>query len=279
MWSLESPELDTEETYAMCISRVRSAALKTRLEAVTADVVIAADEYEAAAIAAELHTIASADNVGALVTRDEMAKVYAYRMVKKGAPGRPIYDELLASAPHDRCPLCGQRIVSTLDHHLPKARFPALVVTPINLIPACADCNKLKLDAVPEAAEEVMLHPYFDDIEDDRWLYAEVTEKVPAGVRFFVVPPESWDELTGVRVELHFSVLQLSPLYAAQAAQELVSIRFYLSQLHVAGGADAVQAHLLEMAESTAHAHTNAWRTATYEAFAESAWFCSGGFG
>ena len=278
MWSLEPPELDTEETYETCISRVRSPALKARLEAVTGDVVAAADDYEAAATAAQLHTIVSADNVGALVSRDEMAKVYTYRMVKKGAPGRPVYDELLASSPHDRCPLCGQRIVSTLDHHLPKARFPALVVTPINLIPACADCNKLKLDAAPGSAEDVMLHPYFDDIEDDRWLYAEVSENAPAGVRFFVVPHESWDELTGVRVETHFSVLKLSSLYAAQAAQELVSIRFYLSQLYAAGGADAVQAHLLEMADSTAHAHTNAWRTATYEAFAESAWFCDGGF-
>ncbi len=278
MWSLEPPDLDTEETYETCISRVRSATLKARLQAVTEDVVVAADEYEVAAIAAQLHTIVSADNVGATVTQDEMTKVYTYRMVKKGAPGRPIYDELLASAPHDRCPLCGQRVVSTLDHHLPKTRFPALAVTPVNLIPACADCNKLKLDAVPQAAEEVMLHPYFDNIDDDRWLYAEVIENEPAGVRFFVVPHESWDDVASVRVETHFSVLKLAALYAAQAAQELVSIRYYLSQLHAAGGADIVRAHLQEMAESTAHAYTNAWRTASYEAFAGSAWFCDGGF-
>lgn len=278
MWSLGLPALDTEETYETCISRIRGAALRTRLQAMTAHVVTAADDYEQAANAAQLHTIVSADNVGGLVTRQEMAKVYAYRMVKKGSPGRPIYDALLASAPHDRCPLCGQRVVSTLDHHLPKAHYPALAVTPINLVPACSDCNKLKLDAMPQLAEEVTLHPYFDSIEDDRWLHAEVTENEPAGVRFFVLPHESWDAITVARVEAHFSVLKLAALYAANAAQELVSIRFYLAQLYAAAGADTVQAHLQEMAASTAHAHTNSWRTATYEAFAESDWFCDGGF-
>ena len=278
MWSLKPPDLDTEETYETCISRVRSMQLKARLEAVKHDVVVAADEYEVAAVTAQLHSIVSTDNVGALVTQEEMTKVYTDRMVKKGAPGRPIYDELLASAPHDRCPLCGQRVVSTLDHHLPKTCFPALVVTPINLVPACADCNKLKLDAVPQAAEEVMLHPYFDEVDDARWLYAEVIEKTPAGVRFYVVPHPSWDDVARARVEKHFSVLKLAALYSAQAAQELVSIRYYLSQLHDAGGAGVVREHLQEMAESTAHAHRNAWRTATYDAFAESAWFCNRGF-
>src|SRR5262245_19880217 len=79
----------------------------------------------------------------------EMVAVYDNRLVKKTAPGRRIYDKIFTSAPNDKCPLCGHRNVKTLDHYLPKALFPALTVTPINLIPACSDCNKAKLSTAP----------------------------------------------------------------------------------------------------------------------------------
>ena len=105
-------------------------------------------------------------------------RVYDGRMAAQGSPGRAIYDAIKVGSPNGLCPLCGQRVVATLDHYLPKSRYAALAVNPANLIPACSDCNKAKSDAVADT-----LHPYYDNIENDLWLRAELKEVRPASVQ------------------------------------------------------------------------------------------------
>jgi hypothetical protein len=199
-------------------------------------------------------------------------------MVAKKSPGRDVYDKLMSLAYYGKCPLCGQRDVSTLDHYLPKAHYPALAVAPLNLVPACKDCNKAKLASLPASAEEEMLHPYFDDIDGDRWLYADVVEGAPAALRFRVDGPDDWDDILVARVTLHFETLGLGPLYAAQGADELLNIRHQLQTIFNAGGEQLVRDELLTRAESSRTARLNGWRVAAYEAYAQSDWFCAGGF-
>jgi len=121
------------------------------------------------------------------ISQEEMEKLYTNRMVKKEAPGRHIYEGIKESAPHNICPLCSLRTVSTLDHYLPKANFPLLVVMPNNLIPSCGDCNKIKLDTFPSDAECQTLHPYYDDVSDAQWLFAEVIQTSPVSIRFLLI--------------------------------------------------------------------------------------------
>ena len=279
MIRLDRPSLDAKEVFTTCISRVRDAGLKLRLIGVTDDVVAASDEFDVLAPQTRLHEIARQLTVGGSVTAAEMEAVYTQRMAKKGAPGRDAYDELFNSAPQGRCPLCDQRTVSTLDHHLPKTRYPALAVAPLNLVPACADCNKAKLTSSPANANEETLHPYFDDIQDDRWLQARVIRQDPVTVRFRVEAPLHWDVVLASRVALHFETLGLGALYSAQAADELLNIRHQLQALHAAGGRELVRLEMADRAHSCRQARLNGWRTATFEAFALSEWFCDEGFG
>lgn len=172
MWKLPRPTVAAQTSFATCISSVRDQTLKAQLVAATSAVVAEEHTYDLAAAQRTLHTLGRQTTVGA-VSRVEMEKVYTDRMAKQGSPGRPIYDQILAAA-NERCPLCGFRQATTLDHQLPKKHYPALVVTPINLVPACKDCNKAKSSNFPTKAEEVSLHPYYDDVENDRWLYADV---------------------------------------------------------------------------------------------------------
>jgi hypothetical protein len=86
------------------------------------------------------------------------------------------------------------RAISTRDHLLPKRLFPALAVTPDNLVGACADCNKAKLSFAPTTAEEVVLHPYFDDVEGGRWLDAQVVEDPVAAVIFRTQAVPAWPD-------------------------------------------------------------------------------------
>jgi hypothetical protein len=274
---LEKPTQEAGSVFSACITRVRIEELKTRLANVTQVVVDAANEYDTAAEHTRLHEIAPEIMVGGTVTRAEMEAVYTQRMAKIGAPGRPIYDAIFTSAPQGKCPLCGQRVVTTLDHHLPKAQYPALVVTPLNLVPSCSDCNKAKLAFLPTDSSEEMLHPYYDNIEEDNWLAAEVVHVQPPVVRFFVNAPAHWGSVLKARVEKHFHILGLGKLYSLEAADELLNIRHQLRDLHATGGSNLIRTEMRRRAESCERARRNGWRTALYHALADSHWFCTSG--
>lgn len=278
MWKLGKPDIEAGSTFRKCISRVRNHDLKSRLESIHQDIVDASEEYNVKAEFISLNEILPSNNVGGVVTVKEMKSVYSQRMVGKSSPGRMIYDEIISSPKNGVCPFCGHRIASTLDHYLPKAYYPSLTVAPLNLIPCCSECNKLKLDSVPDTQEDLSIHPYYDNIEDDRWLYAEVIEVKPASIRFYVDSPMDWSEINKKRIENHFELLELNDLYISQAAQELTNIRYYLAQLYKSAGPEAVRDHLADMTETRIRANLNSWQSATYEAWSASDWFVGGGF-
>ena len=278
MMTLATPTQSADDVFTLCISRVRDQNLAMRLAAAKPAVVAASNQLNKAALSNTVHSIPTQTLVAPNITVKEMESVYTQRMVKKQAPGRHIYDQIFASAPNGRCPLCMQRNVATLDHYLPKAHYPALVVAPLNLIPACTDCNKSKLDSVPTAAEEVPLHPYFDDLGNDVWLTATVLEVGPSALKFTVTRPPAWNNTLYARVNNHFQSLGLAVLYASQAAEELINIRHQLKIYWDIGGCDGVRDELELRLESCSSARTNTWRTAAYRAWSQSDWFCEGGF-
>ena len=203
-----------------------------------------------------------------------MVRVYDGRMAAQGSPGRAIYDAIKVGSPNGLCPLCGQRVVATLDHYLPKSRYAALAVNPANLIPACSDCNKAKSNAVDDT-----LHPYYDNIENELWLRAELKEIRPASVSFLVDPPASWTPVFADRVTRHFRVFGLNRLYAVHAAQNISGMQWRLSRLADAAGAPRRSARIWRMRRragvpSTSIAGrwrcTTAWRGATGSARAAS---------
>ncbi|MBZ9726351.1 hypothetical protein LB554_20625 [Mesorhizobium sp. CO1-1-11] len=277
MWKLPKPEQTAEDVFTTTISKVANAELKQRLTGITAAIVEASIEFDDAASSNEIHTIAPSTNIG-LVTVKEMSRVYSGRLAAKGAPGREIYDALMAVPKHGRCPLCGQHVVSTLDHYLPKTQFPALAVAPWNLIPACHDCNKAKADVRPLTASDETIHPYYDDIEGERWLVAEVVDGTPAALRFFVSPPAGWSEVLTARVQRQFQMLSLAARYAAKAAQELTELSDLMTTNYADGGVDEVRSLLQKTADSCRLVNVNGWRTASYQALSDSDWYCQGGF-
>lgn len=278
MWSLARPAHSAESTFTTCISRVRDPNLASRLTAATSTIIAASEQFDCAARSNRLHEIAAHDTVDPDITVGEMEKIYTQRMARNGAPGREIYDEIFASSPSGRCPLCMQRSVATLDHHLPKAHFPSLAVTPLNLIPACSECNKAKLDSVPTTAGEIPLHPYFDELGDETWLNAVVVELRPTALRFLIRHPSSWGKTLSERVDNHFRSLGLAALFASEAAEELLNIRHQLRTLLDLNYKDGVRDELGRRAASCAKARPNGWRTAAYRAWFENDWFCNGGF-
>jgi putative phage endonuclease len=76
--------------------------------------------------------------------------------------GQTLYDyrEYMEQLVEKRCPICDCSFAYsqvTLDHILPKSKFPFLSITPINLVPTCYNCNMRKNDGIPSK----VLNPYF----------------------------------------------------------------------------------------------------------------------
>lgn len=280
MWSLPRPTITSRASVEACSTGARDPKLTERYVAGIPAIEAATRLFEASAIAGTLHTLNRGSFTVPGVSQKEMEALYNDGMIRR-AKGRLIYENLLAAHPQRRCTFCGQRTVSTLDHHLPKTAFAALTVVPINLIPACKDCNTAKLAAVPTTAGEVPIHPYYDRLEADLWLRADVVQGPPSALVFFVDAPAKWGQTLAARVKHHFFEFELDFLYGVHAAAELENIRLSLTNHYGAGGTPGiarVTQHLQREAASRQAVHVNSWQTAMYTALAADSWFCDGGF-
>ncbi|WP_025146473.1 hypothetical protein [Pedobacter jeongneungensis] len=286
MWVLPKPTDDAKTVFLDCISIIQDKALKKRLEHSAHDVADAAVRYEAKVASNKLYTLprnkstkANKDiRVLGLVTISEMKAVYTNCFALRGTKGRVLYDKILAQPKNSKCPYCFHRQVSTIDHYLSKAYYPLLCVAPVNLIPCCKDCNFTLGSKYPKQAEDELLHPYFDNVENELWLKAKVERTTPVSVSFYVSCPNHWDGLLKDRVKHHFDCLALNSLYSAEAANELTNLNYLLSNLLSTVGRSAVMDILKEMRNSRRSAHVNSWQTAMYTALAKDVWFCEGGF-
>lgn len=277
MRSLPRPPFAAKNVLDACINSIRDQGLNKNLLLASTAIILAEFDYLNRGQGMTLYSIRGSDLVASALTTADMKRVYSGTFVKsKGTRG--LYDQLKAAPKNDVCPLCAQRTVSTLDHYLAQAIHPTLTVVPLNLVPACAECNKLKLDYQPTSVIQQSFHPYFDDFDDAQWLVAEVVETSPAAVRFSVTAPAGWHPIKFSRAASHFETFRLASLYASHAGVEISNIRYSLERISSAGTTDDVRLHLSDRAESARRAQLNAWQTATYQALAASDWFCSGGF-
>ncbi|MFF8513372.1 HNH endonuclease [Streptomyces sp. NPDC015492] len=238
----------------------------------------AGERYRQAAQQGTLHELDSRDfTVPGLEPDDLVRWAYENGMVASKS-GRIVYEQILGAAPDERCPLCGHGIVRTLDHFLPKRMFPALCVDPLNLVPACADCNHIKGERVPTEAETTLLHPYLDHIDEDTWLDAQVVHNSPSWVNFFVSPPQDWADALAERTRYHFTLFGLAKVFAVQANRTVNNIRYQLTAMLATGGMDMVRDYLVDEARTRLADRPNGWEGVTYRALADDDVFCSGAF-
>ncbi|MGJ0505049.1 MAG: HNH endonuclease [Methylocystis sp.] len=248
-----------------------------KLTRVAAAIAAADAQFEAHAVAKTLYAVVRVPKISGVVSADEMKALYKTQMSSANGQGRAYYDALRNSAPNKKCPLCGVGVVSTLDHHLPQSKYPDLTVSPLNLVPCCADCNKAKLAKFPKTPGEQTIHPYFDDFTHAQWVHAGIHQGPPLTVSFQASAPIGWNTVDAQRVVHHFAVYKLASLYGANANDELVVIKPVLARLFATGSSVALRGHLLEQA-SIHSGRLNSWQHALYRDLANDAWFCGGGF-
>jgi transcription elongation factor Elf1 len=272
MNKLEKPSFDFTSVFNTCISNVEDVALKSSLASCLPTIIDNNRIYEDKATTKLLHEIPTHRTVNTIDGK-EIEKVYTNRMVPKDSLGRTYYNQIKSIPKFGKCPFCNQRDVSTLDHFLPKTKYPVFSVTPINLVPACSNCNKNKTANIPTKAEEVFIHPYFDDITDIIWLKAEIIENNDIKVEYYIDNSSGIDNQTKERLEYQIKILEIKSLYSSHAMQEIYGIKYMLKKLFSSGGAFLVQSHLKDCAESVTNDNKNSWKSALYKALYDSKWF------
>ncbi|WP_353167585.1 hypothetical protein [Providencia sp.] len=174
------------------------------------------------------------------VSKDDFVKLYTEYMVKGDTLPRSIYNTIRASS-NNICPLCGISIVTTIDHYLPKARYPIFSIYTNNLVPACDTCNKGKGSSTYTSKESQPLHPYFSapHFYATDWIKANVLKTSPLSFDFYADPPDHWDANDKARVINHFSDFNLAAKYSVNASQFLTLINNNMIQIILDSGGDS----------------------------------------
>jgi hypothetical protein len=286
MRAISPPQIAFADVLTSCVGSISDQTLVNKINAVTPQLSLAANEFAVRAAHADLFqlpafTLDDDSRVVGLVTKKELKSLYTSQMVPAKKPARSYYDQLKMSAPLNICPYCGFGHVTTLDHYLAKANYPWFSVLPINLVPSCADCNKGKNSSLATTKAAQSLHPYFDQghYVNNQWLYAEVEQRSnPPSIKFLAIPPTHWQDVDKERVKNHFKDFKLAARFKVQAATELSVLKgeleFYFQEMHAAGVTLALNRKHL----AARGMHINWWKTALFHALSLDDWYCSGGF-
>jgi len=274
MRTLPIPAIRAESVLLACAHHIRDSDLSDRLTRACGEVTGAEEAYLLKGRLGTIYQTIATTHAGE-VHVTEMSKIYDGSLAKRGtAPRRRYYDLIKASAPYRICPFCSHMTVSTLDHYLPKAKHPQLALTPANLIPSCSDCNKWKSTRQGETATDEILHPYFDVVDDDTWLFGNIVPGNPPGMTFYAKPPDGWPNTTKLRVMSHFNALRLGELFSSQAGRLISNIRSRMAELFREDGPSGVREHLKAEARSYRKNGNNIWEVAAFEALSRSDYFC-----
>lgn len=213
------------------------------------------------------------------VRKFELKKLYEDYMLKTGSEARKVYDKLLNSAVNETCSICGIRKVKTLDHYLPKSRYPMHSVNPRNLVPACSDCNTGKSNKIFESCLDQTLYPYDDNeiFYDNDWVFA--IPKVMEGFLLFdfvATPPDDWSEENRERAINHFESYGLREVYVKNSIDSVTEIITNITYiLSGSGSGEDVRDFFLMHARSQ---RKNSFKRAMFFAVAEDEGLCNGNF-
>ena len=141
------------------------------------------------------------------ITIQDLVDLYKDKLVKKNYSIRTYYDQIRTSS--QLCAYCGERLVSTVDHFLAKTKYPNFAITPINLIPCCSDCNKIKDNYKYDRKEHLFFHPYEEDTNSFKWLKAKLEIKNEILMFEFYVDGKKIDKVTYQRMKNQFKILDL----------------------------------------------------------------------
>jgi len=278
MKHIKKTKITTESVLKACVSNLTNEEVKNELLNNIAILKQNDEIFEEKTTNLEVYTIGQDIEISPIANASVLKKLYTDKLSKKGQIARDLYDEILISAPNEKCPYCNHRLADTLDHFLPKANFPIYSISPINLLPACTQCNKGKTNSIPTNASEQTLHPYFDNFEELNWLECEILNLPNIVFKFKTKNIFEEGNINNIRISNHFSFYKLNDLYKSNASTEFANIKRQITIIYNTKGVEELKDFLLEAYLSRKETDINSWQTAFYKSLYDSEEFVNGGF-
>lgn len=275
MRALTPPEISYRDLYRIAIAQTQSLADRAILDALEDRMVEAAVNYVDIMQHHGPHAVAPialSEAEDALVSA-----LYDKRIRSKEGACRTTYDALLASASH--CPFCEDGEIYEIDHFLPQHGYHDIVMFPGNLVPICHPCNHIKLQKVPVSDQQSFLHPYFDRLPAQRWLFARIDRQANGPVLNYRVELDPDEHGTlAARLSYHFDTLRLSERMRKRSSKMLVELQGDVEAHLEALGPNGLRHHFHEEAEKHFNRHGNTLEAAAYRAASLDNEFCAGAY-
>jgi hypothetical protein len=149
---------------------------------------------------------------------DAMVWLYEKRL---GTVAAVEYRSAILALGANGCPFCHASLAPTIEHSFPKATYPYLTVTPINMVPCCRDCNTER----NVGQGTISVSPYIDSwLEEAGWLSAKVLNPSrPWILSYSVDPPPQWSASRRGAVNTFFEDVKMAKRYRLAASQEFAS--------------------------------------------------------
>lgn len=263
MRKLPKPSYNISDVITDCVSNMRGGQDKYLAAIPTIEAYSA--QYNEAMLECSAHEFPAREMITDDLSKDDMVSLYTNKFSKKDQPGRKYYDRIKLAPTNGICPLCGIGQVATLDHYMAKTLYPALAVTPSNLIPACRDCNDPRGAVRFKSANDLTIHPYYDEVQNIEWLSAVVVSTFPICVQY-TISDTLTDPILRDRLSAHLKVFDLSSRYSKKAAEEISAQKFAFQTILDSDGLEGLRGHMRILYTSAYHAEINSWRTALYKA-------------
>lgn len=195
--------------------------------------------------------------------KKRLESIYSYQFREK--IGKTFYNQIMRNAKH-LCPYCGEGRPTNLDHFLPQSKYPLLVVTPVNLVPSCKDCNMEKNAVIPTSNEDIPLHPYYDDI-NIKWLDATIKfdKDESFTIDFFNVVNITTNRILSKRIDAHMKSHALKECFETHSTSEINSIKYKHADLAKLNRSELIN-DLQDRIWSAERYDINSWKSAMYRA-------------
>lgn len=195
MFNKPLPDFTIEDTYPICINYIDDDSIKKYMAGMQDHVYAQSKKYLELINQSKLEELdiptvfnIPVDASGKKNKSHEnnwFVKLYKYYFSKndiKYTNANQFYNRIkldgITSSKSKRCCYCNNHKIEVVDHFLPESKYIFLAVNPVNLVPSCEECNDNKHAYSPDSSKPVLVHPYFDNINDISWLDVMLRERV-----------------------------------------------------------------------------------------------------
>lgn len=267
------PKITAVYAYRKATDSIRDKQTRAEYQACTGEIEQKCEAYDLLGKTTKFETALQSSFIVSSLVAPKMQELYDKQFSKlKGT--QELRNIIKSGAENNSCPYCGIGYISQLDHYLPKSEFHAVTVHPLNLVPACADCNKVKSTYTPSSGSPAVFHPYFDTAFDTSWLEGTLTQGHDGhAVAIFSVNPKVEDAHLRSRMMKHLEVFDLKNRFSSAASQLIQEFEaIYRNSTQMFALTDIKYFLEMSMRTSASIMH-NSYRAATYEAMLRSPWY------